>query len=466
MYCSNCGKKNKNKNLFCSVCGNSLSNSYAKQNNSNRISPVLLIIIICIFIAVGIGIIFLVSFLTENKNNINNNNVKQPEYAFEYDINKNDVTESVSETITTSVVQESSFDANSLYRPDESYFCDQYKRYISGNFEGQGYAKMRFGPSKSKYNVVGQIDNGNIVTVQSLSVDGWTLIYYEGKEGWVRTDFLFESYEDCFYKENVKPDIELCGYTALVDVNGEYDGEPLNMRGGPSREYQLITTVPDGSIIELWGESSSTSEWTYVCYEGNFGWVLTKYLVINSVGDKPVLYLYPEVQTDVSVRVNLSDNMYFSCTYPEYNNGWEVTASPDGTLVNKSDGREYSYLYWELTGKQDYDFSKGFVVKGSDTVEFLQNKLSEIGLTPKEYNEFIVYWLPKMQNNEYNLISFQFNEYTDNVELDISPEPDSVLRVFMAYKALNEYHSIEPQHFDDFVRDGFAVVEWGGAEVK
>ena len=89
-----------------------------------------------------------------------------------------------------------------------------------------------------------------------------------------------------------------------------------------------------------------------------------------------------------------------------------------------------------------------------------------MGLTPREYNEFIVYWLPKMQNNEYNLISFQNEEYTDNVRLDISPKPDSTLRVFMAYKALDEKIEVEPQEFEPFERKGFTVVEWGGAQVK
>ena len=86
----------------------------------------------------------------------------------------------------------------------------------------------------------------------------------------------------------------------------------------------------------------------------------------------------------------------------------------------------------------DYDFSKGFCVAGADTADFLREKLAEIGLTPREYNEFIVYWLPKMQDNPYNLISFQSEAYTDAAKLDIDPTPDSVLRVFMAWKPLGQ----------------------------
>ena len=179
--------------------------------------------------------------------------------------------------------------------------------------------------------------------------------------------------------------------------------------------------------------------------------------------EKPVIYLYPEQETAVSVSLNYDGTL--TATYPAYENGWRVTAEPDGTLYDEN-GNEYSYLFWEGENNTDYDFSTGFCVAGADTADFLREKLAEIGLTPREYNEFIVYWLPKMQDNPYNLISFQSERYTDIAKLDIDPIPDSVLRVFMAWKPLGRPQTIEPQTFTSFARDGFTVVEWGGCEVK
>ena len=89
-----------------------------------------------------------------------------------------------------------------------------------------------------------------------------------------------------------------------------------------------------------------------------------------------------------------------------------------------------------------------------------------MGLTPGEYNEFIVYWLPKMETNEYNLISFQGNAYTDRAELIITPEPDSILRVFMAFQALDKPIDIPEQTLEQFERTGFCVIEWGGTQVN
>lgn len=179
---------------------------------------------------------------------------------------------------------------------------------------------------------------------------------------------------------------------------------------------------------------------------------------------KPVIYLYPE--ETMEVEVSLSYDGELTCTYPAYENGWNVVAEPDGTLTDQKSGREYSYLFWEGTDDIEYDMSEGFVVKGEDTADFLQEKLAYLGLEPGEYNEFIVYWLPRMQDNPYNLITFQTDCYTEHAVLHITPEPDSVLRVFMAWKPLKKPVEIKEPKLAGFERKGFTVVEWGGAEVK
>ena len=120
--------------------------------------------------------------------------------------------------------------------------------------------------------------------------------------------------------------------------------------------------------------------------------------------EKPVIYLYPETETRVTVKLDLSGEL--TCTYPDYDGGWTVTAAPDGTLTGEH-GQTYNYLYWEGEVANEFDFSKGFCVAGSDTAAFLEDALDRLGLTRREANEFLVYWLPRMQDNPYNLIAFQ-----------------------------------------------------------
>ncbi|OUN33299.1 hypothetical protein [Lachnoclostridium sp. An76] len=180
--------------------------------------------------------------------------------------------------------------------------------------------------------------------------------------------------------------------------------------------------------------------------------------------EKPVIYLYPEQVQEVYVQLELDGE--FTCTYPEYDNGWKVKAYPDGTLRDQDTGKEYNYLFWEGTSGTEYDLSRGFVVEGKDTAGFLEEKLAYLGLNEKERNEFIVYWLPRMEDNKYNLITFQGEDYTEHAKLKISPEPDSILRVFMVYKPLDKAINIPEQELEPFEREGFTVIEWGGAEME
>ena len=180
---------------------------------------------------------------------------------------------------------------------------------------------------------------------------------------------------------------------------------------------------------------------------------------------KPVIYLYPEKDTVCSVTMEL--NGRFTCTYPDYGTaGWQnFVVSPDGTLTFP-DGKEYYCLYWEGEADIDLDLTRGACVRGVDTAAYLEWALAEMGLTAREANEFIIYWLPLLQENEYNLISFQGKAYTDAAKLNVTPTPDSVLRVYMVAQPLIAPVEVEPQTFAPFVREGFTVVEWGGSIIE
>lgn len=178
---------------------------------------------------------------------------------------------------------------------------------------------------------------------------------------------------------------------------------------------------------------------------------------------KPVLYLYPETKTEVSVKLSYEGEL--TCTYPAYQGGWKVAAFPNGRILD-GNGREYNYLYWEGKNRLEYDFSKGFCVEGKETAAFLEDALQKLGLERKEANEFIVYWLPQMEQNPFNLISFQTKSYTENAQLSIDPCPDTLIRVFMAWKPLEEPVEIPPQELSAPARSGFTAVEWGGCKVN
>lgn len=179
--------------------------------------------------------------------------------------------------------------------------------------------------------------------------------------------------------------------------------------------------------------------------------------------EKPAAGLHPKNSTKITVKLALSGNL--TCAYPAYNDGWTVWATPDGILTDET-GRQYNYLFWEGICQIDFDMTEGFVVPGQDTAGFLEETLKALGLNDREAGDFISYWLPRMQENPYNLITFQQEAYTEAAKLEITPEPDSLLRVFMVFQPLDAPVDIPQPELPAFQRKGFTAVEWGGAELQ
>ncbi len=183
---------------------------------------------------------------------------------------------------------------------------------------------------------------------------------------------------------------------------------------------------------------------------------------------KPVIYLYPQ-QTQ-KVRVQLDFDGKLTSTYPTYpQDGWTVTAQPDGTLTDEQ-GRSYRYLFWEGVADDGWRLENGSFVKAEDARAFLEQSLSRLGLNELEQNDFISYWLPKLQANEESFVHFAAEQYTDRARLTVSPQPDSVLRVQMLMTGVDssnrrQLSALPKQQLQVFARKGFTLVEWGGTDL-
>ena len=82
--------------------------------------------------------------------------------------------------------------------------------------------------------------------------------------------------------------------------------------------------------------------------------------------------------------------------------------------------------------KYDNNLTEGFVVSRENVANFLEKKLSILGLNYKEAEEFIIYWLPKLEQKDYVHIRFQtMNEIEENMPLLVTPSPDTLIRIIM-----------------------------------
>lgn len=187
-----------------------------------------------------------------------------------------------------------------------------------------------------------------------------------------------------------------------------------------------------------------------------------------SLAEKPVIYFYPEVIQTVDVTLKPAGD--FTFTYPAYENGWKITANPDGRLTHK--GKTYPYLFWEAKTNTDLssvDVSTGFVIEQQNTIAFLEEKLNAFGFTSQERTDFITYWGPRLAAEKRAFVQFIWGDAANQFgELNISPQPDHVNRVYIQWKSLKDGEIIDqpsPQSIPALNRSGFDVLEWGGVEL-
>lgn len=174
---------------------------------------------------------------------------------------------------------------------------------------------------------------------------------------------------------------------------------------------------------------------------------------------KPVIYLYPTKTTPVSVQVGAN----ITKSEPTYNNGWNVIAHPNGDLKN-TDGKKYSSLFWEGLGKGQYpNVSSGFVVAQADLQKTMWQQTHQLGLNDKEAQDFMDFWMPKMPTTPYvRLTWFGTRQMDELAPLQVNPQPDTSIRLFLDFAGLDKPVAIPNQVLSSIERKGFTLVEWGG----
>lgn len=178
---------------------------------------------------------------------------------------------------------------------------------------------------------------------------------------------------------------------------------------------------------------------------------------------KPVIYLYPQKPTFVTVTLGKPDTIIESI--PSYGQGWkDVLALPGGIL--KYQDKYYNELYYELSADKINPPANGIFINRDDLKPQLQNLTQKLGLLPNESQEFVDYWVPRLQqlNKPYILFSVLSNEEKERTDtVKISPTPDTFIEFIAYFKGVDKPYEITPLAFPETPkRIGFTAVEWGG----
>ncbi len=179
---------------------------------------------------------------------------------------------------------------------------------------------------------------------------------------------------------------------------------------------------------------------------------------------KPVIYLYPVKDTLVDVNVTVPGKIVVSD--PFYGNGWfGVLAHPNGSLEYRS--KAYKELYYESGVDTVRKPTSGIILETKQLKPMLTLITSQLGLMPSEQQEFLDYWVPKLEavNSPYILFSIIDPIEKDRIDhVSISPKPDTWIEFLAYFKPLAAPTQITPLSLPSSIptRSGFTAVEWGG----
>lgn len=230
---------------------------------------------------------------------------------------------------------------------------------------------------------------------------------------------------------------------------------------GPWYTYSpiLSTSKPQGNTLQLGSFSPGIPSffyewWTPAC--------------------KPAIYLYPEKETEISVKVKPEG--FITKSIPEYGeNGWNIIAEPNGIIKPITDNRQlltkYPYLYYEASIKNvTVPKDRGWTRKREELPSFFAATLPKLGLNEKEQKDFLDYWIPKLQEGENWYITLIDRKELDRVEpIEFSKQPDNFIRIRFYFEKLDEKNNskfslflLTPNAYNLTPRTGFTAVDWGG----
>lgn len=244
-----------------------------------------------------------------------------------------------------------------------------------------------------------------------------------------------------------------------AEKRGTLTGHSMDVVTTPGKHiFQFYYTE---NYFEVYTDSIAISNQHHATYE-----VQMARAEIMIIADKPVIYLYPQAETEVELRLNIHGKSSFY--YPAYENGWKFSASPSGELTFGD--KTYNYLFWEAEISRTFsteELTSGFQVEKENVVSFLEEKLDLAGFNSKEKADFITYWGPRLAANDLNFVRFEFNDEVNRyAKIEMNPQPTELYRIYMTWMPISEKRDLEAQTIERFNRDGFAVLEWGGSELS
>ncbi|MGW6191412.1 C40 family peptidase [Bacillus cereus] len=139
--------------------------------------------------------------------------------------------------------------------------------------------RVRTGPA-AYHSVIGGVLNGTTLNVVG-SENGWFKVNYQGKTGYVSSEFVkFVKGGTATPEQPKQPDQPKPPEQGAI---GDYyiNASALNVRSGEGTNYRIIGALPQGQKVQVISENSG---WSKINYNGQTGYIGTRFLSKTPVG--------------------------------------------------------------------------------------------------------------------------------------------------------------------------------------
>lgn len=270
----------------------------------------------------------------------------------------------------------------------------------------------------------------------------------------------------------IKVDKQAIPKKALYDDQGKIGEYPLTING-TSYTYEIYFHVGafyvrDTSSQESWVYGSEAeAPPTLSGRDPSLQFKALRFRVVDSWTVftpvcKPAIYLYPP--NDISISVRIEPKGKLTETIPDYGEGWHVRATTTGQII--ADKKVYPYLYYEADLTNGYEPHEGWIIAKESLKVRLAGILTTLGLNEREKDDFLTYWMPRLNNKPYYFVGFVPQTEIEKQEtLTLSQNPETKIRIRLIFEGLDVPIFIQAPTLSSPQRIGFTLVDWGGSLV-
>ena len=111
---------------------------------------------------------------------------------------------------------------------------------------------------------------------------------------------------------------------------------------------------------------------------------------------KPNIYIYPTQNMKLIVELIFPQGGSVIESIPFYNGIWDINVEPSGLINN-----QYTFLFYECKIPDNFQYEYGWQIEGNHLEGFFRNNLFETGFIETEINDFIEYWIPRLDETNF-----------------------------------------------------------------